>query len=87
MSYKLFWGRNKKGEAVRSKDGKRWHLMEGANPAKVKVCALATWKYDGKYKGKTIKEIAADDAEYLQWILEMLDPKSPQMDCLRLLLK
>lgn len=88
MSYQLHFGKNEKGEAIRSKNGKKsWMLMKGVKPEKVKACLMQEWQYGGKYKGKTIKEIMADDAEYLEWIEAMLDKDAPQMDCLRLLLK
>lgn len=82
--YTLKWGKNKDGKAIRSKNNGPWRVMD--IPAEeVKVCALEPWHYEGKFKDKPLKELAAWDAEYLEWHLTLLGPESPNYQCIKLL--
>lgn len=83
--YTLKWGKNKAGKAIRSKNGGSWHVME-QDAETIKMCALEPWHYEGKYKGLPLKDLAAVDAEYLEWHLTLLGPESPNYQCIKILL-
>ena len=80
------FGKNKEGKAVRSRSNGPWHIMPGVEAEQVKTCSLEVWTYEGQFKGKTLKEICATDAEYLDMMIDLMHKNSKHMPCARILL-
>ncbi len=74
FTYKF--GKNKEGKAIRSRNGGPWHIMVGVKPADVKKAIETVWDYRGNNEGKTLKEICAIDAEYLDMMISLMHADS-----------
>lgn len=85
--YTFKFGKNKDGKAVRSRNAGPWHVMAGVTIAQVKKALETEWPYNDHMKGKTLKEICATDAEWLDMNIELLHDHLPHMKAARLLIR
>lgn len=87
-SYRTYkFGKNAKGQAIRSMNNGPWHIMDGITPKMVKDALDVAWPYNDSMQGKTLKEICSIDAEWLDMHIELLHDHLPHMKAARLLIR
>lgn len=85
--YTYKFGKNKDGKAVRSRNGGPWHVMPNVTIKDVKAALETEWPYNDSMKGKTLKEMCAIDAEWLDMHIELLHDHLPHMKAARILIR